>query len=235
MRFKGIVFDKDGTLFDFNATWGVWTRDLIRSIADGDDAMQTGLASSIGFDLQSGQFAKTSPVIAGTADEIVEAFLPFRPGVDRDALIAEMNALAATAPQVPAAPLGDLLDTLIGMGLTLGVATNDAEAPARAHLDAHGVTDRFAFIAGYDSGYGGKPEAGQLDAFCKATQLDPADCLMVGDSTHDLIAGQLAGMTRVAVLTGIADAEDLADHADVILNSVAELPGLLRGLGQQRA
>ena len=25
----GLLFDKDGTLFDFEATWSAWTRDLL--------------------------------------------------------------------------------------------------------------------------------------------------------------------------------------------------------------
>ena len=37
MDLKGIVFDKDGTLFDFNATWGAWTAGLIASEAQGLD------------------------------------------------------------------------------------------------------------------------------------------------------------------------------------------------------
>jgi phosphoglycolate phosphatase len=30
---KGIIFDKDGTLFDFNATWGAWTRGMLEAEA----------------------------------------------------------------------------------------------------------------------------------------------------------------------------------------------------------
>ena len=47
---------------------------------------------------------------------------------------------------------------------------------------------------------------------------------MVGDSLHDLEAGLRAGMIPVAVLTGVAGAEDLAPHAAVVLDSVADLP-----------
>jgi phosphoglycolate phosphatase len=47
---------------------------------------------------------------------------------------------------------------------------------------------------------------------------------MVGDSTHDLHAGRGAGMATVAVLTGVAGRAALAPHADVVLNSIAELP-----------
>ena len=50
---------------------------------------------------------------------------------------------------------------------------------------------------------------------------------MVGDSLHDLEAAQHAGMIPVAVLTGVAQASELADHAAVVLDSVADLPAWL--------
>jgi phosphoglycolate phosphatase len=53
---------------------------------------------------------------------------------------------------------------------------------------------------------------------------------MVGDSTHDLHAGRAAGMVCVAVLTGVADRDELAPHADVVLDTIADLP---RWLGLQ--
>jgi phosphoglycolate phosphatase len=107
--------------------------------------------------------------------------------------------------------------------LKIGLATNDTEAPARAHLTAHGVLDLFDFVAGYDSGYGPKPGPGMCLAFARETGIDPARAVMVGDSTHDLIAGRAAGMRCVAVLTGIATAEELRPHADVVLRDIGGL------------
>ncbi|MCV4731927.1 HAD-IA family hydrolase, partial [Escherichia coli] len=92
-----------------------------------------------------------------------------------------------------AAPLVEVMARLSGMGLALGIATNDTEAPARAHLRAAGVEEAFGFIAGFDSGWGGKPAPGQLLAFAEALELDPRECAMVGDSLHDLHAAQAAG------------------------------------------
>ena len=66
-------------------------------------------------------------------------------------------------------------------GLRLGVATNDAERPAKAHLEKAGIAQMFDFIAGFDSGFGGKPAPGQLHAFSAHTGIDPAHIVMVGD------------------------------------------------------
>jgi phosphoglycolate phosphatase len=71
--------------------------------------------------------------------------------------------------------------------------TNDAEAPAHAHLNRAGVADLFDFVAGCDSGHGAKPAPGQLLAFARRTGLAPERVVMVGDSLHDLHAGRMPG------------------------------------------
>jgi len=121
----------------------------------------------------------------------------------------------------------DRFGALKARGLKLGVATNDSEVPARAHLDRHGLTGLLDFIAGWDSGHGAKPAPGMCLAFASTTGLDPGQVLMVGDSLHDLDAGRAAGMRPVAVLTGIARAGDLAPHAEVVLPDIGALPAWL--------
>ena len=50
---------------------------------------------------------------------------------------------------------------------------------------------------------------------------------MVGDSTHDLMAGRAAGMQTLAVLTGAAGAGELAPFADHVLAHIGDIPGWL--------
>ncbi|MDH2325297.1 HAD family hydrolase [Cereibacter sp. SYSU M97828] len=225
----GIIFDKDGTLFDFRKSWGGWSRRLLEALSD-DPQRRHAMGRAIGYDLDTQDFDAGSPVIAGTPDEIAAILLPLLPDMRPEALIARMNALAALAPMAEAVPLDALLTRLRERGVRIGLATNDAEAPARAHLAAHDLTRHFDFIAGSDSGFGGKPAPGQLVAFCRATGLDPSRIVMVGDSCHDLEAGRRAGMHRVAVLTGIAGKAELAPHADVVLADIGALPGWLDSL-----
>lgn len=226
-KIAGIVFDKDGTLFDFAATWEAWASAFLMRLADGDKAKATEIGTVIGFDMEQRKFAPTSLVIASTAGEVGAALHPYCPHLSMEDLMAELNDEAENAPQAQAVPLDPLLRGFRELGICLGVATNDAEKPARAHLDQAGIEGFFDFIAGYDSGYGGKPEPGQLLAFTAQTGLDPAQVLMVGDSTHDLLAGRAAGMVPVGVLTGLASADDLMPFADIVLPDIGHLPGWL--------
>ena len=230
-RIRGIVFDKDGTLFDFQATWGAWSRGMIVAESGGDPALAARIAEALGYDAAAGRFRADSVVIASTTETVAELLLPVLPGTTKAALMERMNARAKDAPQVEAAPLSEVLGRLSRMGLALGVATNDTEGPARAHLRAAGVEEAFGFIAGFDSGWGAKPGAGQLLAFAETQGLDPSACAMVGDSLHDLAAARTAGMVGVGVLTGVAGRETLEPVAEVVLESIAELPDWVAARG----
>jgi phosphoglycolate phosphatase len=223
----GMIFDKDGTLFDFNATWASLAQSVLADLSAGDPQLQQVLADVIAFDLATGAFRPDSIVIAHTSDEVAQVLLPHLPGWTLADLIANLDAQAANAPQAEATDLREFVGALQSRGLKIGVATNDAEAPARAHLDSANVAQSFDFIAGYDSGWGGKPAPGQLLAFCQKLDLDPANCAMVGDSLHDLHAGQAAGMVTIGVLTGMASRADLTPHANVVFDSIAEIPAWL--------
>ncbi|WP_372993382.1 HAD family hydrolase [Sulfitobacter sp.] len=228
---RGILFDKDGTLFDFAKTWEAWANAFLTRLTQGDLARATMIGAAVGFDLAANRFATDSIVIAGTPGEVVDVLSPHVPEMSKAALIDLLNEEASRAPQSEVTPLIPFLEVLRARGLALGVATNDAEAPALAHLNKAGVTHLFDFIAGFDSGHGGKPSPGQLNAFAKTVGLAPNQIAMIGDSTHDLIAGKAAGMTRIAVLTGMASADDLAPHADVVLPDISHLPNWLDGQG----
>jgi phosphoglycolate phosphatase len=223
MRVDGLLFDKDGTLFDFRATWDVWGGQVISDIADGDPELIRAIAASIDYDLDRRAFLPVSRVIAGTNREAAESIADALPGADVDALEERLSRTAANAPLSPAVPLDPYLNRLGVRGLRLGVMTNDSEYSARTQLTRAGVVGRFDFIAGFDSGHGAKPAPEPLWAFARACGLDPARVAMVGDSAHDLIAGRAAGMLTIGVLTGIALESDLAPLADVVFPDIGHI------------
>lgn len=227
MRVDGIIFDKDGTLFDFRATWDVWALGVIAELSGGDAALAQRIADAAVFDLDKRAFRPDSPIIAGTNREAAEAIGSALPGHSIAAIEAFLSARAAVAPLAPAVPLDPFLTGLAARGLALGVITNDTEAGALAHLGSAGVLGHFAFVAGFDSGHGAKPDPAPLLAFCARTGLAPDRVVMVGDSHHDLLAGRRAGMQTIGVLTGTAGADDLAPMADAVLPDIGHIPAWL--------
>ncbi|MGR3514943.1 MAG: HAD family hydrolase [Paracoccaceae bacterium] len=223
---SGVLFDKDGTLFDFQATWSAPFLTLLERVAPGD--LFAPAAKALGYDTAAGRFRADSLVIASTTGEVAWALAPVV-GREPIEIIETLDTIGAEARQVPAVPLRPCLSALAA-DYTLGLVTNDSEAPARAHLREAGVLDLFAFVAGYDSGYGAKPGPGQLLAFAEQCDLDPPNVAMVGDSRHDLVAAKAAGMVPVGVLTGVATARDLEDLAEVVLPDIGHLQEWLTAL-----
>jgi phosphoglycolate phosphatase len=226
---KGILFDKDGTLIDFNRTWFPVVNQLARQVAGGDDVAARALVEQGGYDWAEQRFRSGSVVAAGTIEDLVDLWHPELRGDKRARRVADYDRVAVTegaARSVAIAGLHEALALLAGQGFTLGIATNDSEAGARATAEALGLEGLFASIIGYDSVARAKPHADQLHLFAVRTGLLPAQIAMVGDNTHDLEMAHAAGAgLAVGELSGNSRREDLVALSDVILGSVADLPG----------
>lgn len=226
-RIDGIIFDKDGTLFDFHTTWSTWARSLIADMSGLHAVAQQDIAQAIAFDLATNRFLPGSLMVSANNRECAEALASALPNVSVDEVEQHMMLSSAEAHLAPVVPLAAFLDDLAARGLKIGLMTNDSEHGARAHLTSAGVLDRFDFVAGFDSGHGHKPNADPLLAFARIAGLSPARVAMVGDSTHDLMAARAAGMQSLGVLTGVAEAAELNPHADRVLPDIGHIPAWL--------
>lgn len=224
MNIRGVIFDKDGTLFDFQSTWGIWTAQVLARIAGSDEALLQQLAEALGYDTQTRRVQPGSVIVAATPMDIAAVVNDCIPALSQAQICEWLNEEAKTAPQVLVTDLHRLTAELRRINLGLCVMTNDAEAPARAHLASVQASGLFDFVIGSDSGFGAKPQAAPLLALADKMEIPAAACVMVGDSTHDLRAGRAAGMRAVAVLTGLAEADELAPLADAVLPDVSHLP-----------
>jgi len=224
---KGLLFDKDGTLFDFHATWGAWCGGFIEGLSRGDPELAATLADVLEYDLPSGRFLPHSFVVTDSMETIIAAIRKVLPEWEGEALYNFVKKTTCEAPQQPVVPLEPLFTGLRGRGYKIGIATNDNAVPARAHLQQAGVLEIFDHIVACDSGFGAKPDPGMLWSFSDAMAFDPAEVAMIGDSLHDLKAGRAAGMVTVGVTTGVVGADTLAPYADVILPDIGHIPAWL--------
>lgn len=230
MDIKAIIFDKDGTLIDFEATFNPATARVLNQISDGNEELLINLARVLGFNLDTGLIEDDSIIIAGDGMEILEEMTKVMPIEDKHAYREYLDRIFGEACLETVIPLPgtiDALHALKGQDIILGVGTNDAEANAVSQMNALGVKDMFAHIHGADSGFGAKPGGGMIEAFAEKTVTPIENVMMVGDSLHDLKAGRAAKAVTCGVETGPATRVELEPYADVVLASIANLPDYL--------
>lgn len=226
MEIKAIIFDKDGTLIDFGATFNQATKLILDELCQGDFALIEQAAKAVGFDVASSKIQKGSVIIAGSSVDIASALCSVLPIDDIEEFAIGLDEMYGeiclnTVEILPGIPKA--LDGLQVAGYKLGVGTNDAEENAVAQIEALDIDHLFEAIFGADSGHGPKPGSGMIDAFVQLCGLKPHEVLMVGDSVHDMEAGRAAGVKTCAVETGMASREELLPHADFVLASVTHL------------
>lgn len=233
MAIRGILFDKDGTLLDFHATWVPAYRRAAATISREADRPELAdrLLAIGGFDHDSGRCDPGSALGSGTNADIARLWAGACDHPDAAALETRLGSIFATEVPASAVAVGDiasLFARLAARGLRLGVATMDSEALARHTVSSLDIDAHLDFVCGYDSGFGTKPEPGMVEAFCARLSMRPAEVLVVGDTLRDLHMGRAAGAGLVVgVLSGAGNRELLAPHCDHVLESVLALESVI--------
>jgi phosphoglycolate phosphatase-like HAD superfamily hydrolase len=226
-----VVFDKDGTLIEFDAMWGGWAVDLAASLERATGTPVEGaLFAMLGFDPAAGRVLAGGDLAATpmarlrerTRDLLVAAGLT-APAAD----LALRAAWHAPDPVTTAHPLTDLAGLfrhLRSAGRRIAVATSDDREPTQRTLAALGLTSAIDALVCADDGIPVKPHPDMVLHLCASLGIEPARTAVVGDSVADLEMGRRAGAgLLVGVLTGVGDRADLGPVADLVVRSVADL------------
>ncbi len=230
---KGILFDKDGTLLDFNATWLEPYFQVTQYLADsmgqpdlGDQLMREG-----GYIPESQTWITDSLLASGSNAQIFEFWEEQIGQPIHGEQLAHIKSIFGHAASSYVPALDDLPGFLNGLkqrGMLLGVATMDYESNAYGMLAQLEITDLFDFVCGADSGFGVKPEPGMVHGFCDRCGISPDQMIMVGDSPKDLNMGKNSGAAySVGVLTGAHDREELSKYSDNVFDDIAGLEPFL--------
>jgi len=229
--FSLIIFDKDGTLIDFDAMWAGWVIELADRLEKsvGSDA-RAAVFRALAFDPERGRTLAGGPLaiypmsaIRALTVETLEQ-LGVAPAQAADAVA---QAWHVPDPVATARPLTDLKKLFVGLrdrGLKIAIATADDRASTKGTLDGLGLMTLVDEMVCADDGVAPKPAPDKIFWVCQRLQIDPARAVMVGDSLADLQMGRNAGVGGViGVLSGVSDRATLEAEADVVLGSVAEL------------
>lgn len=226
MSIKAILFDKDGTLLDYHATWtGINLRAALAA-ASGDTVLVKRLLTVADADPETGRAHPGGLFAAGNTSEIVDAWIDAGITLPRDALIEAVDVIFTDAMRsaVPIVGGREMIQALHAQGYVMGVASSDSETAIGVFLEHAGLAPYFTFIAGYDSGFGHKPAPGMLTAFCSAIDIDPAQSAVVGDNVQDLQLARSGGAGMgIGVLSGTGTEAVLAPLADVVIADISHL------------
>lgn len=226
-----VIFDKDGTLIDFNFMWAKWATDLVeRFVAATGIPPSESLYQTLGYDRTHDKVIAGSPLAANTMTDLRNLMedLAREGGLSvQDADRAVEQAWFVPDPVELARPLADLprlFSELRFRNILTAVATSDDRASTMATLRALKLASLVNAIVTADDGLPNKPEADMLLHLCRELNVTPAKAIMVGDSLADMGAARAAKLgLSVGVLSGVSSREHLEGHADVILENVGEL------------
>ena len=226
-----VIFDKDGTLIDFQSMWGAWVR---RLAADLEQATGLTIADPLfgllGVDREQGLVRSHGLLAATPMARIREHVVALLEAHRLPHAAAEAAVASAWRPPDPvelARPVTDLrrlLGRLRASGRRLAVATSDDREPTERTLAGLGIADLFDELACADDGEPVKPAPAAVYRLCSNLGVEPLRTAVIGDSPADLAMGRAAGAGRViGVLTGVAERATLESLADVVLPSIAGL------------
>lgn len=122
-----------------------------------------------------------------------------------------------------------MLVALTRRGHVLATCSNGSVAYVNEALDAHGLRPYFRIVRCIGQGFDGKPA--MVRDILDAVALRPA--VVVGDRRSDVEAAHANGLLAIGATYGFGGRDELAE-ADALIHSVAELPGVLDRIVEER-
>jgi len=233
MKTKVVIFDKDGTLIDFDAFWVSlaqrafeWMTEQLGRTDIGKEryfellGVKNGVADIDGI-LCMGTYRQMGDILHDvltsngydiSADEALELTLK----------AYDINACYGTVKPT-CENLKETLTDLKAQGIRLAVVTTDNELITKHCLDKLGITQLFDRIYTDDKKTPVKPDPFCALDFCRRFGIDMQDAVMVGDTATDITFARNAGMRVVAVAKNNENKKRMEPLADIVVSEISQL------------
>lgn len=240
---KGILFDKDGTLLDFNQVWGVASVQVAKALCEkrGIGNRQDQVLQALG--IHNGTVDPEGPLAVESYEGIAKVLDPVLRATEEPEQESTKEALLNLSQEIQdlfydetcvkrkeypvLTDLRSLMEKLNGMGIQRGIVTTDDKRSTEHFLEATGIANAISFLAVSGCGMPEKPDGAIIRLASQKWDISKDQIAVVGDTPNDMRFAANGGAKAVAVLSGTGQKNDLENLADVVLDSVADLPEYL--------
>ena len=233
IKVDAVIFDKDGTLLEFDKFWVKVSQKAIESVLKNlqvNEDFENAILQAIG--VNDGITDINGILCKGTYLQIAEEICKilnkngysFDLDIVEKEVISEYNKSQSIGEVVPTTPkLKELLMRLKSQNVRLAIVTTDNEYVTRKCLNKLGVDGIFDKIYTDDGKTPVKPNPYCVFDFCKAFNLEKENVLMVGDTLTDVEFAKNAGIKVVGVAKHTQNRKILQGQADIVIDDLSSI------------
>ncbi|MBQ7339358.1 MAG: HAD family hydrolase [Clostridia bacterium] len=237
MKADAIIFDKDGTLLEFDRFWvkvSIKAIELVMKKLQVKENLEDEILRAIG--VNDGVCDVNSVLSKGTYFQIGQEFCKVLNShgyefsldlVTKEVINAYNESQVVGEVVATTQNLVGILKKLKEQGKRLAIVTTDNEHVTNVCLEKLGVYGLFDAIYTDDGKTPTKPNPSCAYAFCKKFNLSLEKVVMVGDTLTDVKFAQNAGIKVIGLAKNEQNKKVLQDRADVIINDLSALPEIL--------
>ncbi|MHA1885355.1 MAG: HAD family hydrolase [Promethearchaeota archaeon] len=224
-KYKGLIWDLDGTIFNISDS-------LNKAVEDGIEKYQLTInreevMEEIAHLIEDIQNYPVPKILLNSYELLKVKFLEgisfFKKLRIAIFLFNQFNKYKDAESTIYKG-IDDLISNLSKNKLRLAILTNNKRQYAEEVLDKFNLTKFFNPIIGFNEVSETKPNPEGLNIILSEWGIKPSEAIFVGDMTSDIDAGKAAKVKVICVASGLAQKSALLEHKpDILVDNTEEL------------
>lgn len=232
MKTKAIIFDKDGTLLDFDAFWVTVSDVAVGKILDKLESAAPKEEVLRALGIVEGKADINGVVVYGTYAQMAEAIYGVLKTYGYTGTVDALLPITVETyhQSIDAGEIRPDCEDLVGVmerfrraGIRLAVVTADGPVLTEKCLAALGIADCFDRVYTDDGVFPAKPDPFCIHDFCRVIGVEHDEVVMVGDTMTDMIFAKNGGVRAVGIAKEAQSRKILSETTDAVIRDLSQL------------